>query len=58
MYGFYLQDQVAAPIGQFFLLAGARYDHAFQYQNNFDGNGEQTVDKPQKVIPRFGLLCT
>jgi len=50
-YGFYLQDQIKLPY-QFFLLAGARYDHA----NTYDVVNQKTFDNSQRVTPRFGLL--
>lgn len=54
-YGFYLQDQIKLPYN-FFLMAGARYDHAIQHQNFMDGQGETVADNSQRVTPRFGLL--
>jgi iron complex outermembrane recepter protein len=53
--GFYVQDQIKLPY-HFFVLAGARYDHVVQRNNNFDLKGDITSDNSQRVTPRFGLL--
>jgi len=63
-YGAYVQDHIALPYN-FFVLAGARYDHAIYHDggsliyagNVLSGDGlDHTVDNSQRVTPRFGLL--
>jgi len=63
-YGAYVQDNIALPYN-FFVLAGARYDHAIYHDggsfiyagNALSGDGlDHTIDNSQRVTPRFGLL--